>query len=106
MKTKTTLIGLCALLFTLSNLAVAQPSVAERVVALKASLAASQIVLKQYEWIETTAVSLKGQEKSRKQDRCYYGADGGVTKVPVAATPPPAKKRVSAARSLRTRRRN
>lgn len=93
MKTKTTLIGLCALLFTLSNLAVAQPSVAERVVALKASLAASQIVLKQYEWIETTAVSLKGEEKSRKQERCYYGADGGVTKVPLTATPPPAKKR-------------
>ncbi len=82
-----------ALLFSLSNFAVAQPSVAERVVALKASLAASQIVLKQYEWIETTAVSLKGDEKSRKQERCYYGADGKVQKVAVAATPPPAKKR-------------
>ncbi len=77
----------------LGNPAVAQPSVAERVVALKASLAASQIVLKQYEWIETTAISLKGDEKSRKQERCYYGADGKVQKFAVAATPPPAKKR-------------
>jgi hypothetical protein len=93
MKTLLNTTGLCALLFTLSNSAVAQPSVAERVVALKASLGASQAALKQYEWIETTAVSLKGDEKSRKQERCYYGADGGVTKVPLTATPPPAKKR-------------
>jgi hypothetical protein len=68
-------------------------SVAERVVALKASLAASQIILKQYEWIETTAVSLKGDEKSRKVNQCYYGADGGVTKVPLSTPPPPQKKR-------------
>jgi hypothetical protein len=68
------------------------PSVEERVGALKASLAASQAALKQYEWIETTTISLKGEVKSQKQNRCYYGADGGVTKVPVAATPPPKKK--------------
>jgi len=42
-----------------------QPTVQERVVALKASLAASQAILKQYEWVETTVVSLKGQEKAR-----------------------------------------
>ena len=69
------------------------PTVAERVAALKASLAASQAALTKYEWIETTAVSLKGEEKSRKQNRCYYGADGGVQKVPVSATPAPAEKR-------------
>ena len=70
-----------------------QQSVQERVAALKASVAASQAALKQYEWIETTVISLKGEEKSRKQNRCYHGADGGVTKVPLAAAPPPAKKR-------------
>jgi hypothetical protein len=69
------------------------PSAEERVAALKESMAASQAVLRQYEWIETTVVSLKGEEKSRKQNRCYYGADGGVQKVPVAAPPPPEKKR-------------
>jgi hypothetical protein len=31
-----------------------QPSIPERVAALKATMAASQIVLRQYEWIETT----------------------------------------------------
>jgi len=70
-----------------------QPTVPERVAALKASIEASQIILKQYEWIETTVVSLKGEEKSRKQERCYYGADGGVTKVEVSQSPAPEKKR-------------
>src|SRR5881397_2811560 len=68
-------------------------SVEERVATLKAYLAASQATLKQYEWVETTVVSLKGEEKSRKQNRCYYGADGGVTKVALTAPPPEKKKR-------------
>jgi hypothetical protein len=69
-----------------------QPNVQERVVALKASLAASQAILKQYEWVETTVVSLKGEEKSRQMDRCYHGADGKVQKIPLT-TPPPAEKK-------------
>jgi uncharacterized protein YdeI (BOF family) len=93
-KTSLKISGLCTLLFALSNPAVAQqPSVSERVAALKATVAASQIILKQYEWIETTVVSLKGDEKSRKQERCYYGADGKVQKIEVSASPAPAKKR-------------
>jgi len=65
----------------------------ERIAALKQSLQEDQARLRQYEWIETTAVSLKGEEKSRKQNRCYHGADGKVQKVLVAAPPPPEKKR-------------
>jgi hypothetical protein len=63
------------------------------VTALKASLAASQIILKQYEWIETTVVSLKGEEKSRTQNRCYHGADGSVQKIPLTAPATAKKKR-------------
>jgi hypothetical protein len=70
-----------------------QPSIPERVAALKAALATSQATLKHYEWIETTVVSLKGDEKSNKQQRCYYGADGGLQKVEVSASPEPDKKR-------------
>jgi hypothetical protein len=74
--------------------AVAQgPSPQERVAALKGSLAQSQQLLRQYEWIETTVVSVKGEEKSRTQSRCYYGADGNLQKVLVAAPPPQEKKR-------------
>ena len=69
-----------------------QPTAAERAAMLKATMAASQAVLRHYEWIETTVVSVKGEEKSRQVNRCYYGADGGMTKVPVT-TPPPAEKK-------------
>ena len=67
-----------------------QPTTQERVVALKASLAASQAILQQYEWVETTVISLKGEEKSRQMNKCYHGADGKVQKVPLT-TPPPEK---------------
>jgi hypothetical protein len=70
-----------------------QPSVQERVGTLKTTLAASQANMRQYEWIETTVLSLKGEEKSRKQQRCYYGADGLLQKIVVEASPPPDQKR-------------
>src|ERR1022692_4621326 len=89
-----TLTTLAAPLFHFGGIMQAQQlSVPERVAALKATVAASQVVLRQYEWIETTVVSLKGDEKSRKQERCYYGADGGIQKVEVSASPEPEKKR-------------
>ena len=69
------------------------PTSAERVAALKASLATSQTLLKQYEWTETTALSLKGEETSRTQHRCFYGADGKVQKTAIAPPPPAEKKK-------------
>jgi len=57
----------------------------DHVTAIKQSLGSSMAALHQYEWIETTAVSIKGEEKSRTQAQCYYGADGKVQKVPVGA---------------------
>jgi hypothetical protein len=88
-------ISLLALVLMCPGIAVAQapqPSVQERVALLKGSFAASQANLRQYEWIETTVVSLNGEEKSRKQQRCYYGADGVLQKVLVDASPPPPTK--------------
>jgi len=82
-----------SLLLLPGSLALAQqPTAQERVVALKATLTASQAILKQYEWVETTVVSLKGEEKARQMNRCYHGADGKVQKIPLT-TPPPAKKK-------------
>lgn len=66
-------------------------SLQERVAALKESLVKSQMLLKQYEWIETRVLSLKGEEKNKTENRCYYGADGKLQKVPVG-TPPEEKK--------------
>jgi hypothetical protein len=69
------------------------PEVQQRVAALKQSVAKDQQSIRQYQWIETTVISLKGDEKSRQQKQCYYGADGVLQKVTVDASPPPDKKR-------------
>jgi hypothetical protein len=61
----------------------------DHVAALKQSLQQGQTLIRQYEWIETTVIKMKGEEKSRKQNRCYYGADGKVQKVPVGEAAPP-----------------
>lgn len=73
--------------------AAATPAPAERIAAVVTSLKRDQGALKQYEWIETTSMSLKGEEKSRKQNRCYYGADGVLEKVPVGDQPEEKSKR-------------
>jgi len=65
----------------------APPTPDQMVAALKQNLAESQKQLRQYEWVETTAISLKGEEKSRKQQRVYYGADGKLTKLPLGEPP-------------------
>jgi hypothetical protein len=52
----------------------------ERVAALKESLAKNQAALRQYSWVETTEISLKGEVKKRQQKQCRYGADGKVEK--------------------------
>jgi hypothetical protein len=83
----------CALALLLASVLVAAQGQApqERVTALKQSMQESQKRLRTYEWIESTGISLKGEEKSSKRNRCYYGADGKVQKVPVdqPAAPPP-----------------
>ena len=65
----------------------AAPGGTDHVAAVKQSLAQSAAALRQYQWVETTAVSIKGEEKSRTQNTCYYGADGKVQKTPIAAAP-------------------
>ena len=60
---------------------------------IKKNLADSKESIKKYEWIETTVTYLKGEEKSTKQNRCYYDVTGKLTKVATGGgTPPPKKK--------------
>lgn len=68
-----------------------QPAPQEKVAAIRDAFQASQAALRSYEWIETTAVALRGEEKSRQQKRCYYGAEGALQKVAVGAAPEPGK---------------
>ena len=94
MRRQVALFGAAALTLAVAEAGLAQDlSPQEQVVALKLSLAASQAVVRQHEWIETTIVRLKGEEKARIQNRCYYGADGQLQKVQESAPPPQEKKR-------------
>ena len=61
----------------------------DQVAALKQSMQQGLAKIRQYEWVETTIISLKGEEKARKQNRCYYGADGKVQKVSLDQPPAP-----------------
>ena len=74
----------------------------QRVATLKQWLQASQAQLRAYEWIETTTVAKGGEEKSKTEKRCYYGADGKLQKLPISSgesgpAPPsgPLKKKVA-----------
>jgi hypothetical protein len=59
----------------------AQPGAQDQVAALKQSVQQGLAAVRQYEWVETTIIRLKGEEKGRKQNRCFYGADGKVQKL-------------------------
>ena len=61
----------------------------KQVAALKQAVQQSMAGLRKYEWIETTTVMLKGDVKSQKQNRCYYGADGKIQKVAIGEAAPP-----------------
>ena len=70
-----------------------QAQVKERVQAIKENLVQSKAALKGYEWVETTVVSRNGEEKSRVQKRCFYGADGKLQKTPLGEPAAEAKKK-------------
>jgi hypothetical protein len=70
----------------------AAPAPVDRVDAIKANIAASAAALKQYQWIETVVFNLKGEDKSKTENKCSYGADGKVVKTPMAAPPAEEKK--------------
>ena len=57
----------------------------DKVAAFKQAMAENQKRLSQYQWIETTIVSMKGEEKSRTQKLCFYGPDGKVQKQQISA---------------------
>jgi hypothetical protein len=66
---------------------------ADKVAAIKKWLAQSKAQLKNYQWMETTVVSLKGEVKSTRVANCYYDVTGTLQKEPVSTSPAPEKKR-------------
>jgi hypothetical protein len=58
---------------------------ADKLTALKESIAQNQQRLHRYQWTETTQLTLKGEPKPAKQYLCQYGPDGQVQKTPIAS---------------------
>ncbi len=54
---------------------------------MKAVAAENKQMLHQYQWIETTQLTLKGDQKPPTENSCQYGPDGQVQKTPIG--PPP-----------------
>ena len=62
-----------------------QAQLADKLAAVKQSLAQNQQNLHHYQWTETTQLTLKGEPKPPKQFLCQYGPDGQVQKTPIAS---------------------
>ena len=63
------------------------PELQQKLGAVKQSIAENQQKLRQYQWIETTQLTLKGDAKAPTKNSCLYGPDGQVQKTPIG--PPP-----------------
>jgi len=80
------IIGTVALLTTVPALP-QNPELQEKLAAVKAVAAQNKQMLHQYQWIETTQLTLKGDQKPPTENSCQYGPDGQVQKTPIG--PPP-----------------
>jgi hypothetical protein len=63
------------------------PELQEKLAAVKQAMAENKQKLLQYQWIETTQLTLKGDQKPPTQNSCQYGPNGQVQKTPMG--PPP-----------------
>src|SRR5277367_5933074 len=82
------IIGAIALAASIA--AVAQnPELQQKLAAVKQAAAQNKQRLLQYQWTETTQVTLNGEPKPSSQKLCQYGPDGQVQKTPIG--PPPAQ---------------
>ena len=59
----------------------------QKVAAVKQAAAENKQQLRQYQWTETTQLTLKGDPKPASEKLCQYGPDGQIQKTPIG--PPP-----------------
>jgi hypothetical protein len=86
----TRLVMMAVLALIASVPAMAQGSdLQQKLAAAKQAAAENQQRLHQYQWVETTQLTLNGDPKDPTQNLCQYGPDGQVQKTPIGAPPPP-----------------
>jgi hypothetical protein len=59
----------------------------EKVAAAKQAAAENKQKIRQYQWVETTQLTLKGDAKPPTQNSCLYGPDGKVQKTMIGLPP-------------------
>ena len=65
------------------------PELQEKIAAVKQAAAENKQKLRQYQWIETTQLTLKGDAKPPTKNSCLYGPDGKVQKTMIGPPPEP-----------------
>jgi hypothetical protein len=86
-------IGIRMLMIGAVTLAITVPTLSQnselqqRLAAVKQAAAENKQKLRQYQWIETTQLTLKGDAKPPMRNSCVYGPDGKVQKTAIG--PPP-----------------
>jgi hypothetical protein len=65
------------------------PEIQQKLAAVKQAAAQNKQKLRQYQWIETTQLTLKGDEKPLTRNSCVYGPDGKVQKTMIGPPPEP-----------------
>jgi len=80
--------NLCAVMLLATVPALPQnPELQQKLAAVKQAAAENKQKLLQYQWVETTQLTLKGDAKPPTQNSCRYGPDGKVQKTAIG--PPP-----------------
>ncbi len=67
--------------------AAGNPELQQKLMALKQAAAQNKQKLHHYQWVETTQIALKGEQKPERVYQCSYGPNGQVQKVPLGAPP-------------------
>lgn len=86
-------IGAVALLAAVPTLP-QNPELQQKLAAVKQAAAENKQRLLQYQWIETTQLTLKDDPKPATQNLCQYGPDGRVQKTQIGLPPEPSGGRI------------
>ncbi len=65
----------------------------QKLMAMKQAAAANKQRLMHYQWVDTSQITLKGEQKPEKVYQCSYGPNGQVQKIPMGAQPQQQEKR-------------
>jgi hypothetical protein len=65
------------------------PELQQKIAAVKQAAAENKQKIRQYQWVETTQLTLKGDAKPPTKNSCVYGPDGKVQKTMIGPPPEP-----------------